>query len=769
MVLYYNSYIYHIIQRKAKGSIMKQTLKKIVVWLVLLLVIVAMFASCNNSGSDNHTHNSSSSEKETTSSTQGDSSSTEESLSSTEESTSNTELHRHSFGKWVVVKEATCIADGQQERSCSCGEKEMQIIKAKGHTEFVVKGKEATCTESGLTDGKKCSVCGEILLKQEIVTAKGHAWDGGKVTKEPTEIETGICTITCTTCGETKTESIPSLSHTHSYTETVTKPTCTKKGYTTYTCQCGYSYTGRYVIATGHKFGDWTVTKEATCTEKGEETRVCNSCSYKETRGIEVRDHGYKMIVVEPTCTEKGYTIYICDCGDAYIDNYVEAKGHVGVIVKGKEATCTESGLTDGKKCFVCGKILTAQTPVSAKGHSWGKGVITKEPTETETGIRSFDCTACGEIKTETIPVQTHTHSYVQMVTNPTCTEDGYTTYICQCGDSYTDDYVSETGHILGEWTVSKEATCVEFGEETRNCQNCDYVETREIEVKEHDYKAEVTAPTCTEGGYTTYTCSCGDSYIDDYVSETGHILGEWKVSKEATCVEFGEETRNCQNCDYVETREIEVKEHDYKAEVTAPTCTEGGYTTYTCSCGDSYIDNYVEAKGHSYEAVVTKPTPTEKGYTTYTCACGDSYISDYVDPVPPELPYIVVSNSMGSVGKTVEITIALENNPGLASMKLKVAFDDTALTLNSVIYNDAMGGMSQQPQTMQNPTTLNWFNGAANSNGDFVYATLIFTVNETAVAGTYEIMVTYDADDIYNIDYDNIDFGVINGKITVS
>ena len=665
MVLYYNSYIYHIIQRKAKGSIMKQTLKKIVVWLVLLLVIVAMFASCNNSGSDNHTHNSSSSEKETTSSTQGDSSSTEESLSSTEESTSNTELHRHSFGKWVVVKEATCIADGQQERSCSCGEKEMQIIKAKGHTEFVVKGKEATCTESGLTDGKKCSVCGEILLKQEIVTAKGHAWDGGKVTKEPTEIETGICTITCTTCGETKTESIPSLSHTHSYTETVTKPTCTKKGYTTYTCQCGYSYTGRYVIATGHKFGDWTVTKEATCTEKGEETRVCNSCSYKETRGIEVRDHGYKMIVVEPTCTEKGYTIYICDCGDAYIDNYVEAKGHVGVIVKGKEATCTESGLTDGKKCFVCGKILTAQTPVSAKGHSWGKGVITKEPTETETGIRSFDCTACGEIKTETIPVQTHTHSYVQMVTNPTCTEDGYTTYICQCGDSYTDDYVSETGHILGEWTVSKEATCVEFGEETRNCQNCDYVETREIEVKEHDYKAEVTAPTCTEGGYTTYTCSCGDSYIDDYVSETGHILGEWKVSKEATCVEFGEETRNCQNCDYVETREIEVKEHDYKAEVTAPTCTEGGYTTYTCQCGDSYVDNYVNATGHTYINGV--------------CHCGDIEKNEYT---------VVFKDYDGAVLKTETVVHDDNANPPVNPVRIGYRFIGWDKAFNNVTSN---------------------------------------------------------------------------------
>jgi len=263
-----------------------------------------------------------------------------------------------------------------------------------------------------------------------------------------------------------------------------------------------------------------------------------------------------------------------------------------------------------------------------------------------------------------------------------------------------------------------------------------------------------------------TIFASCNNSDSDN------HTYNSSSSEKETTSSTKGDlsSTEESSSSTEESTSNTELHRHSFGewGVVKDTTCVADGQQERSCSCGEKEIQ-IIAAKGHSYQAVVTKPTPTEKGYTTYTCACGDSYISDYVDPVPPELPYIVVSNSMGSVGKTVEITIALENNPGLASMKLKVAFDDTALTLYSVIYNDAMGGMSQQPQTMQNPTTLNWFNGAANSNGDFVYATLIFTVNETAVAGTYEIMVTYDADDIYNIDYDNIDFGVINGKITVS
>ena len=73
-----------------------------------------------------------------------------------------------------------------------------------------------------------------------------------------------------------------------------------------------------------------------------------------------------------------------------------------------------------------------------------------------------------------------------------------------------------------------------------------------------------VTAPTCTEDGYITFTCSvCEDSYT-----------------------EAGESARG----------------HDYQSTVTAPTCTEQGYTTHTCHCGDTYKDKYTAAIGHDYQ-----------------------------------------------------------------------------------------------------------------------------------------------------------------------
>ena len=75
---------------------------------------------------------------------------------------------------------------------------------------------------------------------------------------------------------------------------------------------------------------------------------------------------------------------------------------------------------------------------------------------------------------------------------------------------------------------------------------------------------SKVTKPTCTKGGYTTYTCTlCGYSFTGDKTAAKGHT---------------------------------------YKTQVTAPTCTEKGFTTHTCSCGESYVDSYVEALSHSYK-----------------------------------------------------------------------------------------------------------------------------------------------------------------------
>ena len=145
-----------------------------------------------------------------------------------------------------------------------------------------------------------------------------------------------------------------------------------------------------------------------------------------------------------------------------------------------------------------------------------------------------------------------------------------------------------------------------------------------------HSYKAVVTAPTCTEKGYTTHTCACGDSYVDTYVDALGHAWDNGKVTKEPTETETGVKTFTCTRCGETKTETIPklTHEHSYKAVVTAPTCTEKGYTTHTCACGDSYVDTYVDALGHAWDnGKVTKPaTEAEDGVKTFTCTrCGET------------------------------------------------------------------------------------------------------------------------------------------------
>ena len=116
----------------------------------------------------------------------------------------------------------------------------------------------------------------------------------------------------------------------------------------------------------------------------------------------------------------------------------------------------------------------------------------------------------------------------------------------------------------------------------------------------EHSYTSAVTEPTCTAQGYTTHTCTCGDSYVDSYTDALGHDFGAWKQTKAPTCTAKGTETRTCTRCNAFEIRDVTPTGHHYTAAVTAPTCTEQGYTTHTCTCGDSYVDSYTNALGHS-------------------------------------------------------------------------------------------------------------------------------------------------------------------------
>ena len=118
-----------------------------------------------------------------------------------------------------------------------------------------------------------------------------------------------------------------------------------------------------------------------------------------------------------------------------------------------------------------------------------------------------------------------------------------------------------------------------------------------------HSYTSIVTAPTCTEKGYTTHTCACGYSYVDSYTDALGHSYGTWKQTKAPTCTAKGTETRTCTRCNASETRGVNALGHDLKHHAAkAATCTEKGWAAYdTCSRCNYTTYKEIPSLGHSY------------------------------------------------------------------------------------------------------------------------------------------------------------------------
>lgn len=176
----------------------------------------------------------------------------------------------HAYGEWSVIEPAKCDAVGQKVRQCSvCGEEEKMTIAALGHTETVLPEKAATCTASGLSQGKACSVCGVILVAQETISPKGH-------------------------------------------TETVVPgraPSCEQSGLTEgRKCTvCGVATVEQQSISQlAHAFSDWTVSREPSCAMDGFRERTCTACGYRDGENIPAHgEHNYQS----GSCTGCGASV----------------------------------------------------------------------------------------------------------------------------------------------------------------------------------------------------------------------------------------------------------------------------------------------------------------------------------------------------------------------------------------------------------------------------------------------------------------------------
>ena len=260
----------------------------------------------------------------------------------------------------------------------------------------------------------------------------------------------------------------------HVHTEATRKEdyieaTCTEDGsYTlvTYCSECGTVIRTEKVTlpALGHDFGEWYVSVEPTCTEEGEERRDCQR--------VKVCDH--------------------------YETRKVAALGHTEVIDAAVAPTCTETGLTEGKHCSVCGEVLVAQEVIPATGHKYDKEVGRQEATCCEEGWILWEC-VCGDQFTEILPVDPDAHNWVLVSeTDPTCDKAGTATYECAngCGRDFTVDTDPALGHKWSAWEVVRPATYTSYGLMRRYCLNCGEVQERIIPMLTEDKEDEVNPGT---------------------------------------------------------------------------------------------------------------------------------------------------------------------------------------------------------------------------------------------------------------------------------
>ena len=582
----------------------------------------------------------------------------------------------------------TCTEAGLTEgKHCAtCGEITIaqNTIPALGHTEEFVAGTAATCTTAGLTDGKKCSTCGEILVAQETIPALGHAWNDGEITTAPACEAAGVKTFTCANdANHTYIEEVAALAHISEFIEGCA-PTCEEPGLTDgQICStCGKVLVAQEsIMALGH-IVQVVEGYAPTCEEPGlTDGERCSACgeTFIAQQEIPATGHDWEyMWGWGLNCEGINDEYYYCfKCNSEYYITW-PGPGHTPEIVEGYAPTCENPGITDGKKCSVCGETLVAQQVIPAIGHNYNTGVITTSPTCESKGVKTFTC-ANNVAHTYTEEIKALGHDFRIVYTyEPNCCYEGYSVYSCRnCPEEYIITLPANDCHAY-LFVEGYAPTCENPGlTDGEICLFCfeTLVAQQVIPAIGHNWEEiSHTEPGCDHPGDTQYYCNnCGDRYMDLF-PEIGHTY-EYYSTISPDCENTGLTTYICWRCGDSYTETIPTLGHTPEiVEGYVPTCENSGLTDgERCSaCGETLVaQQIIPAMGHNYNTgvITTAPTCESKGVRTFTCAndanhtyteevAALAHISEFIEGYAPtcEEPGLTDGERCSACGNTLVV-----------------------------------------------------------------------------------------------------------------
>lgn len=300
---------------------------------------------------------------------------------------------------------------------------------------------------------------------------------------------------------------------------------------------------------------------------------------------------------------------------------------------------------------------------------TWHKGQ-TVAPTCTEQGYTVYICDQDKNLTEKRDYTAALGHDYDNgVVTTPaTCTTEGVMTYTCTRDGATKTETIPALGHKWDDGKITTAPTCETEGEKTYKCTNdgCAETKTEAVAALGHEWdNGTVTTPaTCTTEGVLTYICKRDASHTKtEAIPALGHKWDDGTITTAPTCETEGKKTYKCTNdgCTETKTESVAALGHDWDdGVVTTPaTCEADGVKTYTCKHDSSHTKTEtIPAKKYTFTVTVVDPTCTEQGYTLHTCNqnAEKSYKDNYTDALGHDYKEVTTPATCKDAGKVENI-----------------------------------------------------------------------------------------------------------------